>query len=255
MANETGPLILHHNVMEGATVSSTAAGYDAANLEDWRQYTFWKPSSLTATITKDCGAPTSVDYMLLTGGEFAGLTITLRGSTDNFSGSNVVLGTAAVETGKGVFLHLTTPASYRYYRIQIAGATAPSVSIAAVGLAMEMPYGLGEGYDALGREEEGARNANENGYPLGVVATFERIKRNITFNLVGWSFLRSDWLAAWEEIKKRPFGFVWNVNDFPNEVDILMTDGAFDAPQIVGDMATVSIRCSGVQTNFKGTVV
>lgn len=251
----TGPLILHHNVMEGATVSSTAAGFDAAHLEDWRQYTFWKPSSLPATITKDTGAPTSVDYLLLDGGEFAGLTVTLRGSTDNFVGSDVVLGTAAVTTGKGCFLHLTTPVSYRYYRIQISGIVAPIISIAAVGLATEMPFGMGEGYDALAREEVGARNTNENGYPLGIVSKFEKIDRNLTFNLVDWEFLRDDWLSAWDAIKQRPFGFVWDPDGHPDEVDILMTDGGFDAPQMAGDMATITVQCHGVLTLFKGTVV
>jgi hypothetical protein len=243
------------NVLEGATVSSTAATFDAINLEDWRQYTFWKANALPATITKDHGSAKSCDYLLLVGGSFAGCTVKWQASTDNFAASTVTLATISGAADENIFVHLTTPASYRYWRIRIEGATAPAISIAAIGLSLEMPYGLPDGYDAIGREEEGARNTNENGYPVGIVSTHEQFKRQLSFPLTPWVFLRSYWLPAWETIKARPFAFGWDVENHPDEIDLVMCDGKFSAPHQPGELATLGLSVSGLPTTFNGSVI
>ena len=134
-------------------------------------------------------------------------------------------------------------------------ATPTAVSIAAIGTALEMPFGIGEGYDSLGREEEGARNLNDNGLPIGIVATHEQFSRNLDFPLTPWTFVRNSWLTAWQTLKAQPFAFAWDIDGHPDEIDLVFSDGKFQATQSAGELATISLRVSGVPTIFNGVVV
>lgn len=115
------PVFLYDNRL-AATVaaSTTATGYAAANVIDWRPYTWWKPTALPATLTQDCGAAAAADYALVYGHDLAthGCAIDIRGSTDNFVASNVLLDTHNA-ADSGAILRLFGSASYRYWRLRI----------------------------------------------------------------------------------------------------------------------------------------
>lgn len=86
------PKFLYDNVFKQTIVaSSVAAGFAAANVADWRPYTWYKPGALPATLDVDCGAPRDVDYALLyghdVGSQNAGVEI--FGSDYPFGGANL----------------------------------------------------------------------------------------------------------------------------------------------------------------------
>ena len=111
MAN---PKIFYANLLTAAMVASTtASGYAVANLVDWRSYTRWKPTAAPATLTMDCGSAQAADYGFVYAE--AG-TYQVRASTDNFSASDVLLGTITL-TATGPGLVVFASVSYRYYRI------------------------------------------------------------------------------------------------------------------------------------------
>lgn len=104
------------------TPSSTATGnYYVGNLADWRPYTFWKPVTLPATVIVYSGSSSTANYWglfahnLFTCGCFA----ELRGSTDSFISSNVLIDTY-VPTSDADFVRTMTSTSYPYWQIRIA---------------------------------------------------------------------------------------------------------------------------------------
>lgn len=148
------PKCLYENRLDDGTpaASTTAAGYSVLNLRDWRAYTWWKPTALPATVTVDCGSAKAADYWAVYGHDLAtqGCTIELRGSTDNFSASNVLVDTVTPSTDAAFVRHFAS-ATYRYWRLRITGAASmPSLAIASVGVAMDIPAYLSEGFDPLG---------------------------------------------------------------------------------------------------------
>lgn len=115
------PKIFHDNRLDDATpvASTTATGYDVLNLRDFRPYTEWQPTALPATVTVDCAVAKAADYGLVWGNDLHthGVRAEFRGSTDNFSASDVLLGQVSPPSGgKAGLLAEWTSAEYRYWR-------------------------------------------------------------------------------------------------------------------------------------------
>lgn len=86
------PKFLYDNVFKQTIVaSSVAAGFAAANVADWRHYTWYQPAALPATLDVDCGAPRDVDYALLYGHDVGSqnATVEIFGSDYPFGGANL----------------------------------------------------------------------------------------------------------------------------------------------------------------------
>jgi len=93
------PKFLHDNRLDDGTpvASSTAAGnFNVLNLRDWRPFTWWKPTALPATVDEDSGVARAADYALIYGHDLhdAQVAVEIRGSTDNFAASDVLLATS-----------------------------------------------------------------------------------------------------------------------------------------------------------------
>lgn len=247
------PSLFYDNRLGDATLaaSSTASGYAAANLADWRPYTWWKPAALPATITVDCAAPAAADYALVYGHNLftCGCTLEVRGSTDNFAASDVLVDSHTPADDEP-FALLFTSASYRYWRVRITGAaTMPALAIAAIGARLECPIGVPQGFDPLGREVEGQSNSNENGQPLGRVITFERWTARVTLQRVLRTWARDTLLPAWRtHLRSTPFAWAWDLDADPTNIRLVTMGKKLAVPHYSGARCNVEFELSGVIT-------
>ena len=245
------PKILHDNRLDDATpaASSTAAGdYNVLNLRDFRSYTWWKPSSLPATVTVDCGSAKSVDYWAVYGHDLftGGCTIELRGSTDNFSASDVLVDTLT-PANNNPFARLVNSVSYRYWRLRITGTTAPALAIAALGQVLDIPAYLASGFDPIGRVIKGQYNRSELGHPLGRTVKFEEWAESLRFELVTWAWVRATWLPAWRlHVGRDPFLFVWDPVSHLDEARLVAVKDQFKTPHRPGGYCDLSFDVAGV---------
>ena len=234
---------------DGALVASTsAAGYAADNLLDWRPYTWWQPTALPATLTVDCGSAKAADYALVYAHTLGtdGCTLEVRGSTDNFSASNVLVDTVTPTSDAPILRHFAA-VSYRYWRLRITGAaTMPSLAIAAIGSRFELPGYLGLGFDPTARDVVAQSNVNANGQPLGKVIEYTRQSRTLQIRRVTWVWLRDTCLPAWRtHLRSSPFVFAWNAVHDPSNVVLVVAGDRLDTPHIPGGYADVSFEISG----------
>ncbi len=239
------PVIFYNNVFDLGTItaSTTASGYDADNVADWRTYTYWKASAAPSTLTVDCTSPQAADYALVK--VDAGCTIKVYASTDNFSGSNVLVASRTVSAA-GLYSILFASVSYRYWRLEFSTAS-PAVSIAAIGARLTLPDYLPQGFDPVGRKSIGMQTRNENGQPLGAVTHFREWSETLKFQNATWTYVRGDFLTAWDaHLENEPFGFGWDQTTYPDEIYIVTSDGAFEAGHQVGSRATLSFKIRGV---------
>lgn len=245
------PAIYYDNRLGDAAVaaSSTASGFAAANVADWRPYTWWKPTALPATITVDCGSAKAADYALVYGHTLfsAGCTVEVRGSTDNFASSNVLVATLTPSSDEP-FLITFASVSYRYWRLRITGAaTMPALAIAAIGAALTLPTGLPEGFDPVGRKVEGQTNRNELGQPLGRVVEFESWKESVRLQRVSWAWLRNTWLPAWRaHLRSSPFVFAWEPGSYAGELRLVNAGEQFTTPHNAGSRLDLTLELMGV---------
>lgn len=246
------PRILYDNRLADATVvaSSTAAEYAAANLADWRPYTWFKPAAMPATLTVDCGVAKAADNAVVYGHDLftRGATLEVRGSTDNFVASDVLVA-SKTPTDNNPFVLLFNSASYRYWRVRLTGATAPSLAIVAVGARLDMPVYLPPGFDPLGRQVRGLRNRNENGQPLGQSVNFEEWKESLTFKRVAWSWVRSTWVPVWRTaLRSRPFVFAWDTDSYPDDLKLVTAGDNYKIPHNNSFVCDLQFDLTGVVT-------
>jgi len=209
------PRILYdNNFTDGIVTASTTAAlpFHADNLWDWRPYTWWKPTALPATVTVDCLTAQAADYWFVYGHDLftQAATIELRGSTDNFAASNVLVDTLT-PISNAAFARTFTSTSFRYWRIRITGTTMPSLAIVAAGVKLEPDGFLSVDFDPLSRSSVTRTNRNENGQPLGKVTQFVEWSQAVTFRRTSWTWIRATFLPAWRaHLRATPFGWQWN---------------------------------------------
>ena len=245
------PKILHENRLDDGTpaASTTATGYSVLNLRDFRPYTWWKPTALPATVTVDCGSAKAVDYWAVYGHNLYthGCTIELRGSTDNFGASNVLVDTFT-PTDNLAFARYVASVSYRYWRLRITGgATMPSLAIAALGVLLDVPSYMTEGFDPIGRKVIGVSNRSMDGHPLGRTVKYEQWEESLKFQLLTWAWLRDSFEAAWDaHLRDDPFLFVWDPTGHPAEIYLVMVKDAFKSPHRTGSLCDLTLDVGGV---------
>jgi len=241
----SNPAFYYDNRLDDGTpvASTTATGdFNVLNLRDWRPYSWWKPTAMPATVTVDCGSAKSSDYMVLyaEAGSYE-----CRGSTDNFSASDVLLGTLVLTETTLALLRFNS-ASYRWWRLRMTGSVR-SVAICSIGAALTMPEPLDEGFDPLGRNPEGRYARSMKGLPLGRLVDFEEWNGNLRFNLVTWAWLRATWEPAWEaHLGRDPFAFCWDPVNYPTEVRLAAVKDAFKTPHKAGGYADLDVVLAGV---------
>ncbi len=244
------PLILHENRLDDAApvASTTAAGYDVLNLRDFRPYTLWKPTALPATVTVDCGSAKAADYAAVYNHTLGtcGCTLEIRGSTDNFSASNVLVASQAFTDDLPRVIPFSS-VSYRYWRLRITGgATMPEIAIAAIGLKLEMPQEMMEPFGVRSRELHGAVNRSQSGHPLGNLALWREVELELAWNFLSRSFVRDTFLAAWEvHLEKEPFLFAWEPTTYPKEVWLLSAASKLEAPDRAGGRQDIKFQARG----------
>jgi len=247
------PRLFYDNRFADTTpvASSTAAGnFAAANVADWRPYTFWKPGVLPASLTVDSGAAKAADYALLLGHNMksVGASLEVHGSTDNFATSDVTVA-SGTPASNDPYLLVFASTSFRYWRLLFTGVTVPTIPIAAIGARLEFPVGLAQGFDPLARAINGQQNDNENGQPLGRVIYFEQYDQDLTFEKVAWSWVRGTFLPAWRSnLRGAPFAFGWDTDNFPSEILLVKSGMGVTVPHYSGSVADLQVHFTGVIT-------
>lgn len=231
-----------------ASTTDATADFAVAYLSDWRPYTFWKPTALPATVTVNSGSAKAADYFLIWGHDLftQGATIELRGSTDNFGASDVLVATKT-PTDDEPFLVEFGSVSYQYWRFRITGVTMPTIAIAVAGAALTIPSYLPNGFDPIGREVIGSINTSKEGHPLGKTLDFEKWQTKLTFELLTWTWLRATFLPAWNShLRSKPFVFAWESTSYGDELRLVVTDKKFDSPHRSGSYCDLTLSVFGV---------
>ena len=247
------PKILWDNRLADAlaVASSTAATYNVVNLSDWRAYTYWQPTSLPATVTVNCGSAKAADYGALYRHDLAtqGVSVEVRGSTDNFSANDVLLTSSTPTTDEPLLLPFNS-ASYQYWRWRFTGgANMPTIALASIGAALTFELPVPYGFDPLGRKVVSARNRSIAGWPLGTVLEFEEWSESINARNASQTWLRNTFLPAWDaHLVAEPFLFAWDPGDHASEIYLVNVSGELRAPHRELGRCDVLFPVSGVVT-------
>lgn len=243
------PAILYESRLKDAApvASGTAAGdFDVANLTDWRPFTWWKPDAMPGWVRVDCGLAAAVDYWSVWGHDLGsqGATIELRKSPGGtWAGADDILVDSFTPTDDEPFARYVTTADSQHWGLQVTGATAPSLAIAAMGLLFEFPEYLEQGFDPLGAEPKGGLNRAVRGAPLGRSSDYELWSQDLEFRQISRSWIRDSFKTAWDaHLKSDPFVFAWDRGGHPAELYLAVARGGIATPHRGGVKADLSFR-------------
>lgn len=239
------PLILYESRFKDAVpvASSTAAGdYNVLNLRDWRNFTWWKPAAIPATVTVNSGSAKAADYFFVYGG--AG-TYEAHHSNDNFVANDVTAGTIVL-TKTGLGLVTFASISRQYWRMKLPSGAAPAVAIAAIGAKLEFPRRLLQPFDPLAHTARGQVNDSEEGNPLGAVDAYDEWSQDIQLGKIDAGWVRNSFRPAWlAHLKNEPFAFAWDPVDHITELYHCKPMRAYSAPTGPGNFVNFSATLRG----------
>ncbi|MFZ5530289.1 MAG: hypothetical protein ACOY4U_04465 [Pseudomonadota bacterium] len=245
------PILMFDSRFDDGTpvASSTAAGFDVLNLRDRRNYTWYKPGSLPATAIVDCGIDKAADCLAVYGHDLGskGCTIEARGSTDNFSASDVLLASATPANDKP-FLVQFNSAPYRSWGVRITGPAAPSMAIVMLGAALVFPQPVENGFDPIGPDLLGNIDVARNGNPIGRTIEHQSWKQKLRFPDLAESWVRANWVTNWSRIRDKPVLFAWDSQYHPEDIYLAVLGNGFDAPYKAGARTDLGFELSGLST-------
>ncbi|MEK6532103.1 MAG: hypothetical protein AABZ23_06405 [Deltaproteobacteria bacterium] len=245
------------------TASSTASGYNVANIHNRFEINAWKATASAGThyILLDTGTgdvPTAVDYFIMGGHNLgtANATIALQWSDDNSAFTNIF---STQPLNDGVFLREFTELAHRYYRIVITGCTqAPEITHAWWGKKTELDY-ASTGFDPYAEEVKASVNTSYAGYVTGIHTQYTERSIDLKFDdcseTEGTRYLADGTYTAggsitaigatitplYEKIKRwwdynglKNFYVAWERTNSPDDIYLTRSDTKFSNPLKAG---------------------
>lgn len=243
------PLILYDNLftLGTPTATNTDAGdeYDAANINDYRTYTYWKAAS-TATnrLIIDAGAADDADTLCIISHNLGtvGATVSVESSTTGaFAGEEVErLAGFAPSNDKAIAKTFTT-ANIRYWAIKLTGmSAAPQLAVAFLGERMDMPERVRAVFvpESI-RIVSDTQRSEEDGNILGSIVRHKPYTIRAEWNGLTYAFVNGTYLPFWEDHASEllPFFWVHDIGTFPNEIKYVTVpkNARFERPLLFND--------------------
>jgi len=242
------PIIGYNNWFDSA-VSVTpqvaaATGYEVENAYDWRSNTWWKLATPNAyqTVTLDMGSAMTPDcfgmafhnvYSTLG----ANAVVAIRGSTDNFVSSNVLIQNVPIDSDDVIFVPVSG-ASYRYWRLVAyesgLGTYQALIGMLFLGNKYTMPHGLRIGWQNIydNRQNKIINNIAQAGNFLGRSLIKQGVEGELKFEFMNTTEMRGNFRTFLEAVETKPFFFNWNPGVYDSDALVLWSKpNGMDSPK------------------------
>ena len=206
------PLFCYDNILRTATVLSedTITNFGFSNALDGGTSTqVGMAIGSNRDIVVDLGSTKAFDYFCVAGHNLNGTTITIAGSSDNVSYSDI---DSVVFSNNYVSVNNISSGNVRYVRFRFSGM-AGSIYIADIflGTALSLPYGLPHGFvpPEQGDQDIIETNMTGGGALVGISVTRKPKKTSINLQEYSSSWFETYWFDLIETMKVYPIYFLW----------------------------------------------
>ena len=248
------PRIGYDNAGVGAAVTadSTATGYTAASLFDWKPYTYWKPATDGSHhVTVIPASTATVDYFAVAQHNLGtnGGTIQLQYSLDSGASWLDATPSLAPVSDEAIwrsFVAITAS----HWRVLVVSTPASVVAIVAFGSVYQPYFGNLPGFSPpkLARSTEEHPTESDAGLFLGSSVLSRHLETEITFNNMDVDDCYNYWLPFMKHAERGvPFFLAWLIEDHPTDIALMKRDGAMPKPSFMRHgVMTCGIRMRGL---------
>lgn len=215
--------------------TSTASGYDVANIHNGLEINSWKATSTAAQlITIDTfSVDTQADSIVIASGHnlaTIGATVSLwKSTTGAWAGEQVAVVSGFAATA-GAILKEFTPTTSRYWALYISGtlSAAPEIQIAILCNKTELDY-ASTSFDPHGQNAVSEVNITQGGFVSGIFTS--HIERDMSLNFQDAdAALYAKVKAWWEGNGMKQFLVAWENANSPDDVFLMRPEGKFNNP-------------------------
>ena len=241
-----------HNslTLDGGTVSAStsAAGFEAANLSNGLTYARWKPVSVSAWVKVVATTETAASYMGVAGHTLGtnGCTVKAQGSSNGTTWSDLSADISPVDDSPIMFLF--APATYTQFRLLISSGNPPVIGAFYVGATLDMMrpvYGNVIPMELSRVTKQYPRKA-VSGQFLGQSKVREGVKGSITWKNLNDAWYRENFDPLAEHAIDDPYFIAWNPLRSPDAAAFVWTnDDVSPSPQGQRDLFSVTLPMEG----------
>ena len=133
----------------------------------------------------------------------------------------------------GVIYYEFSTVSSRYWRFEVAKASAPSsLGIVALGEKLAVPESVQVGFSPanLARTNKYLNSTSDEGHFLGRRLIRNGSEMSLSFDLMTPAFVRNSWDVFIQHAEVKPFFFAWDYANYPTEVAFCWTSGNIPKP-------------------------
>jgi len=234
------------------TVTSTEVGYSILNLCDWREFTYWKSTSVAGqTITVDCGSAKTADAIGVAAHNLLGAKVRVECSSDNFAADTTLAMDNTGIASDGVFFVPFTSQSKRYWRVVFSGLSEQCyVGVLALGDVLTFERPIDGDYTPEIIDQTADVNDSQNGHMLGATLGFAQSRSNIAFQYMTDAWFQNSMQAAWDDhlSKGLPVFFAPSYTEQPTDVFLYHVESSsgFDGIYQAGGLRWFGLDLRGV---------
>lgn len=206
------PLFLYNNLLRAATIVSEATitnfGFAKA-LDGGTSTQAGFASGANRDVILDFGSAQTFDHLAVAAHSLSGTTLTIAGSSDNVSYTDI---DAVTFSNNYVQIHEIDQGNVRYVRLRFSGMpTSVYVSDIFLGEALELPYGMPQGFvpPEFGDQDTVETNMTGNGALVGITVTRKPKRSKVQMQDYESSWFASNWSALIASLKLYPAYFLW----------------------------------------------
>ena len=203
------------------------------NLFDWLATDFYKPNELgTINIDLTLSSPAPADYLAIYAHDLHTAPATLK--LQYWNGSTWIDAAPALAptTGAPLVVTFTEQTSDKWRLVLTALSEIPSIGVCAFGKAMRPVHGnyLGYSEPLMARAPELINSVSEGGAFLGRSVIHQGFRTNLVMQYETDAWVRAYWLGFVRHAEQKPFFYVWNLRDYPEEAAFCWADGEIAPP-------------------------
>lgn len=201
------------------TASSEATDFQKENVYDGLTYTFWRPTSIPATLQVTSPAGQYINYFGLAAHTLGSSGCTFKMQYYDGAAWQDLTSSISPITDKVIFQALTQIYTNKVRINILSGSSIPSIGVMFSGAAFVFQRNIYIGHQpiALNRTLEFAQNISEKELDLGRSVANKGAKTNVKVSNLTPDWVRNSLAPVVEQIITKPFFFCWRPATFPED--------------------------------------